>query len=239
MTIPNELLRSTPRPVTLTAQGKAFMVFVCFLILVAVTGGIWLYIRAEADGVHDRSRAARALTTEGRILTAEHRGGKDSHWVMKYSFTVGGNLEQGTATGPRKVEVGTVVVAHYMPNDLSDNWITGYKPRPLPVFLAPLFGVACLFAAGLIAFSVRRQMNLLSYGRAAVARVTGTKRVWHGEGGRHIRVQFEFRLRNGSLRKASVETGRKAPAVGTEFIIVYDSDQPKRFARYPASLVRI
>jgi hypothetical protein len=126
-----------------------------------------------------------------------------------------------------------------MPNDVSDNWIDGYKPRPLPVWLAPLFGVACLFIAGIAAYSVRRQMNLLSYGRAAAARVTGTKRVWHHEGGHHTRVQFEFRLRNGSLRKGSVETGRKAPALGTEFVIVYDPDEHKRLARYPLPLVRI
>ncbi len=71
MTIPAELLKSTPRPVSLTAGGKAVMVFACLLILTAVIGGVWMYTNAEADAAHDHLHATQAATTEGRILTAQ------------------------------------------------------------------------------------------------------------------------------------------------------------------------
>ena len=238
MTIPNELRRSTPRPVTLTATGKAVTFLAYLLILVALTGGAWLYTKAGLDANRRARHAADAIATPGEIVAVQKQSGKDARWLMTYSFSVNDRMWQGRMTTRPPITVGRPVVVGYMPSDPGDNWVVGHEPATVPFWLGPALGVTGLAIAALLVWSIRRRIHLLSCGRGAVARVTDSRRVSRGPYGGHAQIlRFEFTLLNGAAFKGRIEVRGKVPQVNTEFVIVYDPDHPKRAARYPMPLV--
>ena len=89
-----------------------------------------------------------------------------------------------------------------------------------------------------MAWGIGWQRRLLAEGRPALARVTGSKRVVAGHGGHH-HVQYEFRILSGAKRAGACDVRRNPPSPGATLVILYDSDEPRRQARYPLSLVRL
>jgi len=87
--------------------------------------------------------------------------------------------------------------------------------------------------AFLLPIPVRREARLLAEGRPAPGRVTGFKKI-----DQSIRVQYEFRLLNGTVAKGKVNRS-KPPVVGAPLCVLYEPENPRRNALYPLSLVRL
>jgi hypothetical protein len=81
---------------------------------------------------------------------------------------------------------------------------------------------AFLGALGIVA-RIRRQSQLLGYGRAALAVITkGEKK--RSDEGTYWRVLYEWTLLSGGKRRGRYNHGKKQPpAVGTTIPILYDS----------------
>jgi hypothetical protein len=239
MTVPDELRRSAPRSVSLTIAGKALTGLALLFVLTALIGGAWLYARASNDAARRVLRAAKAVTTPGQIVKAAHRSGKESRWLMTYTFEVDGVLRTGSFTARAEIAAGTPVEIGYLPSEPDDNWMIGHEPRGVPLLLAPVFGVCFIALAALICVVVERQKQLLANGRGAIARVTGSRRIPQPEGGSVRRVRYEFTLLSGSVCQGKFDTHGKAPAVNSEIVVIYDPDHPKKSARYPLRLLRL
>ena len=89
-------------------------------------------------------------------------------------------------------------------------------------------------------YMVRREMGLLSNGRAVVATIQSPpKRLWLRDAKRPVyRVQCRFTTRSGGERSVTIKT-RLHIAEGTEVVIVYDPDQTERAVLYPAPSLKV
>jgi hypothetical protein len=232
--VPQELLRSTPRHVGLTASGRAVAVLAVCLLAAAIIASAVLLAASRRDAVRERA----ALSTDGRIVALSSSRGENPRWIATYVYVIGGRGYQGTSPLGRqrrqKVSVGDGIVIRYLPSDPLTSWVSGYGSSPIPIVVAPLTfaGLALPGIAALM--GVRRQTRLLSYGQTSVARVTASRKA--GKGAR--RVSYQYALLSGATRTSAIEIEKNPPAVGSEMILVYDPDNPRRRARYPLPLVR-
>ena len=158
--------------------------------------------------------------------------------MMTYSFVAGNRVTKGRMIAGARMAAGTPIMVSYVPSNSADSWVVGHEPELLPSWLGALLGVIGVVSACFILGAVRRQRYLLSGGRAAIARVTAARPKNGPRGHHYTELRFEFRLMNGAARTGKVRAGPTAPAVGMEFIVVYDPEQPNRVARYPLTLVR-
>jgi hypothetical protein len=137
-------------------------------------------------------------------------------------------------------------------------WISGgagiYSAADMGSLMVLRAGAGCLVLAVAIGrLGIRRQSQLLRYGRAAIARVTldvtphgltryGLTRCWqrlrYGSGGAH-RLRCEFRMMDGGTGTATVETGGRNIAADAEIVILYDPDQPESAVMYPVRMLKI
>jgi hypothetical protein len=96
-----------------------------------------------------------------------------------------------------------------------------------------MVAVACPLAL------IRRQRRLLTYGRGAVAVITGVEKK-RSDKGTYWKVHYEWTLLSGAKRTGHYKHGKKQPpAIGTTIPIVYDRDQPSHHSKYPLSLVHV
>jgi len=105
----------------------------------------------------------------------------------------------------------------------------------------PPFAVLTVCGIGALALMlvVRRQSNLLAYGRPALATVRQVEKK-KSDKGTYWRVHFEWTLLSGATRSGRYHHHRKQPpAVGAVIPIVYDRDRPQRHSKYPLPLVRL
>jgi hypothetical protein len=77
---------------------------------------------------------------------------------------------------------------------------------------------------------------LLTSGRAAIGRVTKVRRLRHQHGPSH-QITVEFERLDGATRSARFSRD-KAPAVGSELVVLYDPDDAARRAIHPLGLAR-
>lgn len=234
MNIPRELQRSTPRSVELTGGGRVALILSFLFVVVALVGGPLMHEAALRSREQVSRRVKEAVATEGIVRTVKRDDGK---WRVNYVFTVGGRTITGKAAVKKKVEPQARIPIFYSPSDPEDNWAGERPPRAMPIFLAPLLGVLLLVVAGLLQLKLRRDRFLLENGRAAVAVATGSKAVLQGDGTAYA-TQFEYRTLSGGTAIGKLDT-EGGIAVGTEFIVVFDSDQPTKLVKYPLSMVRI
>jgi hypothetical protein len=245
MTIPRELLRSAPRDVRLSGGGRALAIF-AFLLAVASPGiGVLLHMKAVRNSELASQRIAEGVTTTGRVTEIQLRKGDKNRSVVKYSFNVldQQGQQEGSARMRRRelqalqLHTGDPIEIGYLPRNPADNWMVGREPREGQYWMGPIAGVVSLAIAGLLMLLVLREKKLLTYGRAAIAKAKRTKRIRHQHGTTN-RVTFEFPMMSGAVRQATVDL-RKPMAEGSEFIVVYNPDNPRRVAKYPFSLVQL
>ncbi len=234
MTIPRELLRSKPRSVELTGSGRVALSLSFLLVVVALVGGPLMHEAAIGSRERVNRRVRQAVAATGVIRTVKRDDGK---WRVNYVFTVGGRTITGKAAVKRRVEPQARIPIFYSPSDPEDNWTGERPPRAMPIFLAPVFGVLLLVVAGLLQLKLRRDRFLLENGRAAVAVARGSQAASQGEAPGHA-TQFEYRTLSGGTASGTLNS-EGGIAVGTEFIVVFDSDQPTKLVKYPLSMVRI
>lgn len=107
----------------------------------------------------------------------------------------------------------------------------------------PLLSLSMIFLGASIGWMrYRRQADPMMYGRAAVASVTDLeKRFWLVLLRRGNRFQCEFRVMNGSLCRTTLHVPHrgKIPDIGTELVILYGRDEPKKAMLYPTRMLKI
>ena len=237
-TLPNELGRSTPRQVGLTAYGTAALVTIFSLMIGAIVSGVQLYQRATRD-----DQQSRLFKTEGREARARvvHIG-RGERPTVTFSYEVDGHAYTGRGrirTRDRKwFQPDAIVSVRYLPSRPESVWLQGQGPRQLPFWLVVAVPGGLLLCIVPIALLLRCQAGLLQEGRGALATVTKTRKVSNGES-TSWRIEYEWNLSSGAIRTGWHYSGTNPPPIGALIPIIYDRDNPKRHRPYPMSLVKV
>ena len=240
--LPAELLRSAPRHVERTAAGKALAALMVFLIAGAHVAGVLLYLAATADAEWWEKVRREAVATQGEVVQVRRTGGKNPRRVVTYRYEAGGEWRSGQARfrirESRSLEAGSRVPVWYAASTPELSWVPGHEPRRLPFFLVLLVPASLVAGALGIAYALRQQRKFLAEGRAAVAHVTRSERKQHKR--TFYRVHYVFTLLSGAGCSGHYDvTTKSPPSEGWRLIVLYDSETPRRQARYPLSLVRV
>jgi hypothetical protein len=108
-----------------------------------------------------------------------------------------------------------------------------------PAAIAAALVSGTLVAAGVLLAFVRRDRELLAYGRPALAVITRVEKK-RSDKGTYWRVEYEWTILSGATRRGHYKHSRRQPPpVGSAIPIVYDRDRPERHRRYPLPLVRL
>ncbi len=239
--IPAELQGAVPRRVRLTGGGLALAVIAIALATAAVVSAIVMSIAYDRQDRQRQLRARQTVAVQAEVVDVTLRRGEHPRRIITYRYEVDGRLHTGRVSlgerVRRDITLGTLVPIGYVASDPGESWMVGYEPKGFPLLLIPLVPIALLFAAAAMAWGLRRKWVLLSEGRAALARITGHKKVRH-EKHHAYRVSYQFQTLSGATRTGSYEVGKNPPAVGTTQPIVYHRENPGWNAKYPVQLVR-
>jgi hypothetical protein len=232
------LSRYTPRAVRLSAGGRILLGVVLTLVLSAPVAGALLWTAGErARGL--RQRIEREGVRTEALVTQSRRGGDDNQRrLLRYEYRVGRATYVGRASvrrfGPGVS--GETITVRYLPEDPRTSWVLWYEPSGPPRLVAFLVPAGLILMSGLLALPLLGEYALLAEGRAAEARVVGSKKDNDGHG--QYQVEYEFHLLSGAARRVKLGTS-KPPAAGAMVTVVYDSENPSRCKVYPLSLVRV
>ena len=242
--VPQPLLRPTPRHVRVSAVGAGMLAIATALVAVGIWGGIQLGRRAETAARHVGLFASDRVLTGGDVIQLRKRGDDDNPRIIAhYRYAARGRELTGQITlrrGEQKqYEIGSPVAVWYLPTEPEASWLDGYSPRREPGWPVTALPLGCGVAAMVLILMVRRQSNLLTYGRPAMARVTKVERKRSDEGNSWM-VHYEWHALSGATRSGKYHHSKKqAPAVGDTIPIVYDRDNTFRHRKYPMPFVRI
>ncbi len=236
---PAELNTSTPREVKLSGGGIAVAVLAVALFAGAIASVFFLSRVATRQAEESRELRASGIVVKGTVTRHYRSGGKDAERRIAYEFQYDGGIYRSTVKTPKniwsKLEVGSPIDIRVTPGRPERNHPEDWSRNDMPAWLPP--GLAALLVAvGMfLIWYLRRQIRLLSEGRAAPGMVVGHKKIQHGQ----QMLQYEFPLIEGGVGKGSGGQSRRPPPVGSSVIVVYDRDNPKRNALYPMDIVRI
>ena len=241
--LPPVLLKGTPRPVRVNASGGLMYFAAAALVVAGIWVGVTLNEEAQRAARHVALFASERTLAAGDITQLRRRGGDDDRRTAHYRYWARGRELTGSARLPRndheRLAVGSPVGVWYLPSEPEANWLDGFAPRQRPAWPAaviPLGGIVA--AVGLIAI-VRRQANLLAYGRATMGTVTRIEKKKSDKGTFWV-VHYDFKTMSGATRSGKYNHGKKnLPAVGAQIPVVYDRDNSSRHAKFPMSLVTI
>jgi hypothetical protein len=238
------LLRPTPRQVRLNSSGRTMVIVAAALIIGGSWGGVEIYSRAKLSEGQVRLFASEAITTGAEVVRVQRRGGgNDRRSTVHYRYAVGSQQHTGATTVRRqdrdRYANGSQVAVRYLASKPGASWMEGYAPRRQPIWPAFVVAASCALSALTMVMLIRRQSNLLTYGRPAIAVVTKLEKK-RSDKGTYWRVHYEWTLLSGAKRRGHYRHGNKnVPPVGTTIPIVYDRDQPARNSTYPLSLVAL
>ena len=238
------LRESTPRQVRLNGAGIAVLIAAAALVLGGLWGGSEIYRRAESSARRVTLFGSESISTDAQVVRVQRRGdGNDRRSTVHYRYVEGDREHSGATTVRRderdKYVTGSQITVRYLSSEPGTSWMEGYKPQRQPLWPAFIVAAACLVAATAIVLHVRRQMNLLEYGRPATAVVTKVEKK-RSDYGTYWRVHYEWTVMSGGKRQGRYNHGKKQPpVVGTQIPIVYDREQPARKAKYPFWLVTL
>ena len=241
--LPPVLLKSTPRPVRANASGN-LMYFGAIAIMVAgMWGGITLNREAQIATRHVGLFASERTLAAGTIVELRRRGGDDDRLTMHYQYSARGRELTGSTRLRRneheKFAVGSPVGVWYLPSEPEASWLDGYAPRPEAAWPATVVPAGCAVVAIVLIVCVRRQMNLLAYGRATMGTVTRIEKKKTDKGTIWM-VHYDFQTMSGATRSGKYSHGKKnLPAIGAQVPIVYDRDDASRHAKFPMTFVTI
>jgi hypothetical protein len=241
-TLPPELRGTVPRDVQLTALGKTVAAIAVATAAGAFVAAIWMsivYLRIDAER-HLRDRESVSDTAE--VVEVALRRGEHPRRVVTYRYESSGHSYTGQVVlrekDRRDVSRGMPIAIEYLPSRPEASWLAGDRPSALPIVLIPLTALGLLAVGAMIARTVRRQWILLSEGRAALASVTGFKKVHREHKHKAYRVSYEFQTLSGARQRSRCEIGKAPPPIGTMMPIVYHRDQPTWSATYPLAFVQ-
>lgn len=242
-TLPPELLKST-RHVRVNATGKLMLLTAAALTVVGIWASIELSRAADTAARYVQLFASERVLAAGDVVQLRRRGGKDDRRLMAhYRYTAQGRELTGATTLRRddngRYAVGSPVGVWYLPSEPEASWLDGYQPRPRQQWPATAVPFACGVAALALIHVVRRQWNLLAYGRPATATVTKVEKKRTDKGTFWV-VHYEFSTLSGATRAGKYQHGKKnVPAIGDTLTIVYDRDNTFKHCKYPMAFVRV
>jgi Protein of unknown function (DUF3592) len=244
LTIPPELQRSLPREVTLTANGVAVMVIATLLIIGSFVGGIALYATRQREVARYSSEVADAAATSGVVISVNRIPGKDERYRVQFAYTVAETRYTSLTRMPRlegrQFHPGMPVTVEYVRSNPGRSWLAGHAPEAVPAFLPFVIGLSMILPGAIILWSVRRQRTMLERGRAAIGRVTSTRRFRGHNRRATFYVYYEFTTYSGAVSKGRGNANKQGePVTGSEVVVLYDMDNPKRTALYPLQMVRV
>ena len=130
------------------------------------------------------------------------------------------------------------LVPPYLAGYLIDSVVRPVQDRAMTVERGGLVAWIAVSAMALI-LAVRRQSNLLVYGRPAMATVIKVERKRTDKGAFWL-VHYEWTTMSGATRTGKYKHGKKqVPAVGDLIPVVYDRDNTFRSSKYPMAFVAI
>jgi hypothetical protein len=242
--LPPALLKPAPRDVRVNASGGVMLFAAAALVGVGIWGGIELGRRADTAKRHLGLFETERIVTGGEVVRLRQRGGDDDRRITAhYGYAAGGRTLAGE-TALRRGEreryiVGSPVAVWYLASEPEASWLDGYAPRPQPSWPATAVPLACGVCAAALIATVRRQLNLLAYGRPAMATVTKVEKK-RSDKGTFWRVHYEWTTMNGATRTGKYNHGRKqVPDVGGLIPVVYDRDNTFRHSKYPMLFVTV
>lgn len=236
---PVELSGASSREVELSAGGKVAAGLAILLMVGAIASIVFLTREASRQ-----AEAAQHMMTAGRVVdgvVTRHwkSGGEETQHRIAYQFQHDGRTYAGAAKISKRVwtrlSVDSPVAIRFLPEQPEHNQLADARNSRMPRWLPS--GLSALLVAGamLIVWLIRRQMQLLSDGRPALARVVKHTRGQHGKS-----FTYEFPVLGGGTKKGnSGSETRKPPAVGSTICVIYDRDNPGRNSPYPLCLVRV
>ena len=242
--LPSVLLRSTPRDVRVNSTGLAMLIIAAMLVIGGMWGAVELNRRAETAARYIRLFESERIVAAGDVIQLRKRGGGDDHRITAhYRYTARGRELKGEARLRRnerdRYTVGSPIAVWYLASEPEVSWLDGYSPRPMASWPGTALPLACGIAAMALILVVRRQWNLLAYGRPAVATVTKVEKKRTDKGTIWI-VHYQFAAMSGATRTGKYNHGKKdLPAVGATIPIVYDRDNTFRHGKYPMGFVSV
>lgn len=242
--LPPALLTATPRQVRVSALGRTMLFIAAALVVVGMWGGIELSRRAEIAERHLGLFASERIVTAGEVIQLRKRGGGNNHRITAhYRYTARGRELTGETTLRRdereRYAVGSPIAVWYLATEPEMSWLDGYAPRPEASWPATAVPLGCGLSAMALILIVRRQSNLLEYGRPALATVTKVQKK-RTDKGTFWMVHYEFTTMSGATRTGKYNHGKKhVPAVGAMIPIVYDRDNTFRHNKYPMPFVSV
>ena len=242
--LPAPLLKDTPRHVKVSALGATLMLIAAALVAIGMWGGIELTRRADTAGRHVALFDSERILTGGDVIQLRKRGGGNDHRITAhYRYAVRGRELSGATTLRRqereKYQVGSPVGVWYLATEPEASWLDGYSPRPEASWPATAVPLGCGIGALALIATVRRQSNLLTHGRPAMATVTKVEKK-KSDYGTEWSVHYEWTTMSGATREGKYKHSRKQlPAVGALIPIIYDRDNTYRHSKYPMPFVRI
>ena len=243
--LPRALLTSAPRHVKVNALGGTMLFAAAALVVVGMWAGIELGRRAEAAARYVGLFASERVLTGGDVIQLRKRGDDDDdHRITAhYRYTAHGRELTGQTTLRRQEReayaVGSPVGVWYLATEPEASWLDGYAPRSEATWPATVVPLGCGVSAMALIFLVRRQSNLLAYGRPAMATVTKVEKK-KSDHGTYWMVYYEWTTMSGATRSGKYTHSKKhVPAVGGGVPIVYDRDNTFRHSKYPMSFVTL
>ena len=242
---PAALLKATPRAVRVRALGAVMLLAAAVLVVAGIWGSIVLGTSAAISERHFSLFASERIVAAGDIVRLQKRGGGNDHRIIAhYRYTARGHEFTGDTTLRRaereRYAVGSPVGIWYLPSEPDVSWLDGYAPgRPDASWPATVVPLVCGIGALVLIQLVRRQWNLLAYGRAAMATVTKVEKK-KSDHGNYWLVHFEWTTLSGATRTGKYNHAKKeVPAIGAMIPIVYDRDNSFRHSRYPMGFMSL
>jgi len=218
---------------------------VAILCAAMLAGGLWGGAELYGNATRSERRVAlfetEAVATEARVVRVRHHD-RNRRATVYYRYAAGGAFHTGATTVRAHVGryvVGSQLAVVYLASDPAASWLHGYAPSRRPRWPALVIPAAALAGAAILIALIRRQANLLSYGRPAGAVVTRVEKK-RSDKGTYWRVEYEWTLLSGATRRGRYRHNRKQPpVVGSVIPSVYDRERPSRHHRYQLPLVTI
>ena len=242
--LPTVLLRSIPRDVRVSSIGGVMLVIAAMLVIGGMWGGVEFNRRAGTAARYVGLFESERIVTAGDVIQLRKRGGGNDHRITAhYRYTARGRELMGETTLRRderdRYAVGSPIAVWYLESEPEMSWLDGYSPRPMASWPATVLPLACGIAAMALILVVRRQWNLLAYGRPAIATVTKVEKKRTDKGTIWV-VHYEFTAMSGATRTGKYNQGKKnLPAVGATIPIIYDRDNTFRHSKYPMPFVSV
>jgi hypothetical protein len=236
---PAELTTSTPREVKLTGSGIAVSILAVVFFAGAVASALFLSRESARQAAESLALRDSGIVVPGTVTRHFRSGGKDAERRITYEFPYDGRQFRSTVKTPKsvwaKLDVGSPINIRVVPGRPERNHPADWNRSDIPAWVPPLVAALLVGVGMLFIFLVRRQIRLLTEGRATPGVVTGHRRTQHGQ----QMLKYEFPLVEGGVGKGSGGRSRKPLAVGSTVTVVYDRDNPRRNALYPMDMVRV